>query len=309
MDDILILSPVFKEKIWGGRKLESLFNYEVDSDKIGEAWLISAHRNGRSKIMNGKFKGQFLDTVYLENRELFNNLEDKEFPLLTKIIDANDVLSVQVHPDDEYAKTYANDLGKTECWYIIDAEPGANIILGHKAQTKAEFQSLIEKGKWDELLMYKDVKAGDFIYVPAGTLHAIGKGVVILETMQSSDTTYRVYDFDRIQDDGTLRELHLSESIEVTTIPHQTKPINKTCETHGKSTIETFIANEFFTVEKWDIKDNLNLSNDKFKLLNVIKGSGTINNIDINKGTGLIVTSKCEDIQLSGNIEIIVSYL
>src|SRR5690554_4370369 len=251
MDDILLLEPVLKEKLWGGTKLKTLFNYELTSDHVGEAWLISAHKNGRSKVVNGQFKGNYLDELYEQHKDLFDNHQGKEFPLLTKIIDANDVLSVQVHPDDAYAKAYANDLGKTECWYVLKAEPNATIILGHTAQTKHEFEQMIDQRRWDELLVYKEVKAGDFIYVPAGTLHAIGKGIVILETMQSSDTTYRVYDFDRQEKDGSYRELHLEPSKDVSTIPHKDVKLNVVMTKLENTVITTFISNAFFTVQKW----------------------------------------------------------
>lgn len=309
MDDILLLEPVLKEKLWGGTKLKTLFNYELTSDHVGEAWLISAHKNGRSKVVNGQFKGNYLDELYEQHKDLFDNHQGKEFPLLTKIIDANDVLSVQVHPDDIYAKKHANDLGKTECWYILEAEPGSQIILGHHAQTKREFIELIESNAWDKLLRYVDVKPGDFIYVPAGTLHAIGKGIVILETMQSSDTTYRVYDFDRQEKDGSFRDLHLKESIDVSMIPHQDAKLDIQTYHHDSTDITRFISNEFFTVEKWTIKEAFKTKNKGFKLFNVVAGEGSVNGVKLHKGVGFIASSYCKSLDFSGNLEMLVSYL
>lgn len=309
MKDILIFEPVFKEKLWGGTKLNKLFGYDFKSENTGESWLISAHRNGRSKVINGLYKGMYLDDLYTEHKDLFDNYPSKEFPLLTKIIDANDVLSVQVHPNDLYAKQHANDLGKTECWYILESEPGSQIILGHHAQTKKEFEDLINQDKWSELLVYKDVKVGDFIYVPAGTLHAIGKGIVILETMQSSDTTYRVYDFDRQEKDGSYRTLHLKESIEVSTIPHEDVKNDPVVTNYQKNQITRFISNEFFTVEKWIIKEPFKVAHKGFKLFSVIKGSGTINGMHIQAGIGFISTSYCTDLSFTGDLELIASYI
>lgn len=309
MNEILILSPVFKEKLWGGTKLKELFDYNLTSENIGESWLISAHKNGRSQVVNGPFKGKYLDEVFENNRELFDNSQALVFPLLTKIIDAKFALSVQVHPNDEYAKKHAKDLGKTECWYILAAEENSKIILGHNAKSKDELTSLINNNQWDELLVYKDIKPGDFIYVPAGTIHAIGAGIVILETMQSSDTTYRVYDFDRKEKDGSLRGLHIKESIDVIMVPHQDVSIEPKVQKNGESKIKTFISNEFFTVEKWDINNTIKIANTQFKLFNVISGHGTINGLEINKGQGFIATSKCNEINIDGNLELIVSYL
>jgi mannose-6-phosphate isomerase len=217
--DILFLEPVFKERIWGGKKLNTRFGYDLPYEKTGECWAISAHPNGSSIIKNGRFKGRTLRDVYEKDRELFNHLASPRFPLLTKILDANDDLSVQVHPSDDYALTYEKDLGKTECWVVLEAEPGAKIIYGHNARTKEELRQMIESHRYNELLIEKEVKAGDFIYVPSGTIHALGKGLLILETQQSSDTTYRVYDYDRLDDQGKPRDLHIQKSIEVSTVP------------------------------------------------------------------------------------------
>ena len=209
MSEPLFLQSVMQEKIWGGTHLRDVFGYDIPSDHVGEYWAISAHPNGVSTIKNGRYAGQTLDVLYAEHRELFGNRQEPVFPLLTKILDANDWLSVQVHPDDAYGLEHEGELGKTECWYIIAAEPGAEIIYGHNAKSKEELRQQIESKDWENLLTKVPVKAGDFFYVPSGTMHAIGAGIMVLETQQSSDTTYRVYDFDRKDDQGNLRELHL----------------------------------------------------------------------------------------------------
>ena len=168
--------------------LRDVFGYDIPSDHVGEYWAISAHPNGVSTIKNGRFAGKTLDILYAEHRELFGNRQEPVFPLLTKILDANDWLSVQVHPDDAYGLEHEGELGKTECWYIIDAEPGTEIIYGHNAKSKEELRQQIESKDWENLLTKVPVKAGDFFYVPSGTMHAIGAGIMVLETQQSSDT-------------------------------------------------------------------------------------------------------------------------
>ncbi len=147
----LFLQPAFQNKIWGGRKLETIFDYEIPEGKVGECWGISAHPHGVSYVKNGQFKGKDLKTLWEEQPQLFNNKNQEVFPLLIKILDAEDELSVQVHPDDEYGKTHAGELGKTECWYVIDAEPGAEIVYGHNAKTKEEFIEMIKDKKWNQL--------------------------------------------------------------------------------------------------------------------------------------------------------------
>ena len=194
----IFLKPVLQEKIWGGKKLQTEFNLTLPSDKVGESWSISAHPNGQSTVLSpSEYQGMTLAELYAGHAELFHQQTLPTFPLLIKILDASDDLSIQVHPDDAYGLEHEHELGKNECWYVISAEPGSKIIYGHTAQTKEEFVQLIQEEKWNELFTEVPVKPGDFFNVPSGTIHAIGKGIVILETQQNSDTTYRVYDYDR----------------------------------------------------------------------------------------------------------------
>ena len=211
----LFLTPYFRLKIWGGRKLDDIFHYDIPEGKVGEAWIISGYKDDASTVTDGPLKGMSLRDVYLKHPELFGNPEAKEFPLLVKFLDANDNLSVQVHPDDDYARKVENDSGKTESWYVMQADPGAYIIYGHHAKSREELADMIHKGEWDKLLRKVPVKAGDFFYVPAGTIHALTKGCLVIETQQSSDVTYRLYDYDRVGKDGKKRELHTQKSIDV----------------------------------------------------------------------------------------------
>jgi len=306
--DILFLEPVFKERIWGGQKLHTRFGYNLPFEKTGECWAISAHPHGSSIIKNGRFKGRTLQDLYEKDRELFNHLPSPRFPLLTKILDANDDLSVQVHPSDDYALTYEKDLGKTECWVVLEADPGSKIIYGHTATTKQELKSMIDHHEWKKLLVEKEVKPGDFIYVPSGTIHALGKGLLILETQQSSDTTYRVYDYDRKDDKGQPRDLHIKQSIEVTNVPHEDITPQPKILKVKESLITRYVSNTFFTVERWSVKNELSLKSNHFKLISVIDGSGTLNDEPLKKGDHLITTGEVYDIHLKGNLELIVSW-
>lgn len=158
----LFLTPYFRPKIWGGRKLNTVLGYDIPDGKVGEAWVISGYKDDASTVNAGPLKGKTLREVYLEHPELFGNPKTKEFPLLVKFLDANDNLSVQVHPDDEYARIHENDSGKTESWYVLHAEPGAKLIYGHNAKSKEELEDWIKNGKWSKLLRYVPVKEGDF---------------------------------------------------------------------------------------------------------------------------------------------------
>ncbi len=312
MQEPMFLKPVFQEKIWGGSRLKSVFGFDIPNDKIGEDWAISAHPHGVSVVENGEFKGQKLDDLWKEHKELFGHPTESVFPLLIKILDAEDELSVQVHPDDAYGMKHEGELGKTECWYIIDAEPGAEIIYGHHAKTREELAEMIKEGRWDDLLKKVPVKKGDFFYVPSGTIHAIGKGIMILETQQSSDTTYRVYDYDRKDASGQQRELHIQQSIDVTTVPAKTPELQIKEIRKGQSSIVTYLETEFFNVYEWDIKGITPFKKQApYTLATVIDGAGELvvakKAYPLEKGTSFILPNRVEEWTVQGELAIIAS--
>ena len=310
----LFLRPVFQERIWGGTELRTKFGYDIPSEHTGECWAISGHINGPSVIENGPFAGKTLIELWNEERHLFGGMEGKVFPLLTKILDANADLSVQVHPDDEYANVHENgELGKTECWYIIDCKEGAEMIYGHSAQSKEEFASMIEKGEWNDLLRRVAIKPGDFFYVPSGTVHALCEGTLVLETQQSSDTTYRVYDYDRTDQNGQKRELHIEKSIDVSTVPHKDAEVQITKTVKAGAELTTFVETEFFSVYKWDISDKTSFQQGHpFMLFSVINGEGALKmnegKYPLVKGTHFILPSDTGNFVLEGNLSLIVSH-
>ena len=310
MENLIFLEPIFHEKIWGGTRLKTNFNYEIPSEKTGECWAISAHKNGDCKVLNGKHAGLHLSDLWENHRELFGNIEGNKFPLLTKILDASDDLSVQVHPDDEYGLTHEGEMGKTECWYILDADEDAELIFGHHAQTKEEFMKLIEEGKWDTLLRTIKIKKGDFFHVPTGTIHALKKGTLVLETQQSSDTTYRLYDYDRLGNDGIPRPLHLKQSIDVAIIPHVESNLNYETIKVGESVLTKFVTCDYFTTSKWDIRGIFTCPHTKpFTLVSVLEGECLFNDTKIMKGQHFIVPSHIKDLTIEGNVDLIVASL
>lgn len=312
MQEPLFLKPVFQEKIWGGSRLRSVFGFDIPNDKIGEDWAISAHPHGVSVVENGPFKGWKLDDLWKEHKELFGHPTEPVFPLLIKILDAEDDLSVQVHPDDAYGMAHEGELGKTECWYIIDAEPGAEIIYGHHAKTREELAEMIQDSRWDDLLKKVPVKKGDFFYVPSGTIHAIGKGIMILETQQSSDTTYRVYDYNRKDDQGNTRELHIQQSVDVTTVPAKAPELQIKEIRQGNSSIVTYVETEFFNVYEWDIKGITSFKKQApYTLMTVIDGAGELvidnQTYPLEKGTSAILPSDITEWKVQGELSIIAS--
>lgn len=312
----IFLQPVLQERIWGGKKLHTEFHYDIPSEQTGEAWVISAHPNGPSVIKNGPLEGKTLADAWNEQGELFNKQSgnDEEYPLLVKILDAADNLSVQVHPNDQFAREVEGvPYGKTECWYVVSAEEGAELVLGHHAQTQEELSQMAEQGEWEKLLRRIKVKAGDFVYVPSGTIHAIGKGIVILETQQSSDITYRVYDYDRTDAAGNKRELHLERSIQVTTVPHQDAEVEQTETTIGGLVEKKLVREQYFTVYHWNLNGEATreLTAD-FLQVSVLDGMATLTidnqSYSVQKGTHFILPNGISEYSLKGQAEFIVSH-
>lgn len=311
----LFLKPLFMYRIWGGTALRDKFNYEIPSENTGECWAISSHENGDCEITNGKFKGMTLSNLWSNHRELFGNMAGDKFPLLTKILDANDNLSVQVHPDNEYAKKNENgELGKTECWYIIDCDDDAEMIFGHNAKSKEELEYMVSNNKWSDLLRRVKVNKGDFFYVPSGTIHALCKGTLVLETQQNSDTTYRVYDYDRVDSNGNKRELHVDKSIAVTTVPHVENKPNYSIIGNDNFKLTTFLSNEFFSVHKLDVFTEYSSTQNKpFELYSVIDGNGKLvsnsNEYSLNKGDNFILPNNFGEFKVIGNLQLIISHM
>lgn len=309
----IFLTPVFQERIWGGTRLRDTFAYNIISEQTGECWAISAHPNGQSIVRDGEFKGFKLGDLYERHPELFGNPMTPVFPLLTKILDANKDLSVQVHPDDSYARAYENgELGKTECWYIIDCKEGAEVIIGHHAKSGEELKAMIANKEWELLLRREKIKPGDFFYVPSGTIHALCEGTLVLETQQSSDTTYRVYDYERVDENGMVRELHLEKALDVITVPHRASAGTPKIEATGNCKTTTFVEESYFSVYKWEVSGETTLAvKAKYLLASVIAGAGELEhsgvNYPLNKGDHFILPVDFGEFLLKGELSLIIS--
>ncbi len=307
--ELIFLNPVFTHNIWGGTKLHDEFGYEVEGTDIGECWGISAHPNGDDTIRDGKYSGKHLSELWKEHPELFGNLNYDRYPLLIKIIDAKDDLSIQVHPSDEYAKVHENgSFGKTECWYVLDCPEDATLVVGHHAKNKEELKDMIHNGRWNQFIREIPVKKGDFIQIDPGTVHAIKGGLLILETQQNSDITYRVYDYDRLSN-GKPRELHIDKSIDVIEVPAKTveNSIKNVEKVEPDKLVELYSC-EYYQIFKLTVQTEVTFKQDyPFLNLSVIAGEGTVNGIKVKKGDHFIATSDCESIHLQGKLDVIAS--
>ena len=306
---ILFLNPVFTHNIWGGTRLRTDFGYEVEGDDIGECWGVAAHQNGDDTIREGIYAGKKLSQLWKEEPGLFGNVDIDRFPLLIKIIDAKDDLSIQVHPNDEYAKVNENgSFGKTECWYIIDCPENASLVIGHNAKTKEELSDMIHQGRWKEFIREIPVKKGDFIQIDPGTVHAIKGGLMILETQQNSDITYRVYDYDRLSN-GKPRELHVEKSIDVITVPAKSVEDSvKSAANVEKNKLNELYSCQYYKVFKIELDGKMEFEQEyPFLIMSVLEGDALLNGQRIKKGDHFILPNGYGKVELQGNLEIIAS--
>ena len=301
------VKPTFSEKIWGGNKIKEVFNLDIPSNKTGEAWIISGYKSNPSLLENS---GETLSDFYKNNKEQFNNYNSEEFPLLIKILDANDDLSIQVHPnDDESLKLHGVKEGKSEAWYVLDAK-NTDIIIGHNAKDKNELKEMFDNSAWDKFIKAQPVVKGDVFNIEPGTVHAIRKNTLIYEIQQSSDRTYRIYDYDRLEN-GKPRELHLDESLEV--IKYEEKDVEQQkVDIYSSDTMKIvqLVQNQYFNLFKLDINgvDKHSFNKDmNFLLITIIDGEVKINETSFIKGeSGIITVDSLENISFEGKGEILI---
>ena len=315
---ILKLTPAIKDYIWGGTRLSKEFDMVSFTDRQAEAWVLSCHEAGHSIVENGEDKGRTLAEVIAEKGKacLGTNCEKFSFfPILIKLIDARDNLSVQVHPDDEYAMRVEGEYGKTEAWYIMDCDEGAEIIYGFKKDiTKEEFRKSIEENTLLEYVNRVKVKKGDIFFIEAGTLHAICKGILLAEVQQNSNTTYRVYDYGRLQD-GKPRELHVEKALDVTStkaIDASGKPMGETVKKDGYS--ETLLTScELFTMKKLEIEEKATVVADSTSFVSLVclDGNGVVMHGDtcvtLYKGESVFIPASYGEVEILGSLTVIES--
>ncbi len=311
---ILKLKPVFKDYIWGGTKLRDEYGFQSELTKLAEGWMLSCHKDGENIIENGDFEGKTLTEVVNANPDYLgeNGNAFEYFPILIKLIDAKNDLSVQVHPDNEYAMRVENEYGKTECWYILDCDDDAELIYGfNKSITSEEFKEKIADNTFLETVNKVKVKKGDLFFIEAGTLHAIGKGILLAEIQQNSNTTYRVYDYGRLGADGKPRELHVEKAIDVTNCTPPTRSIEPEGELINENGYSTQLLTkcDLFNVEKVSVDTSYTSTADDKSFVSVLvtDGNGTIDNIEIKKGDSLFIPANYGNFTITGNSELLIT--
>ncbi|TGK16766.1 type I phosphomannose isomerase catalytic subunit [Leptospira kmetyi] len=298
MQKVIRLNPIYKDRIWGGRKLGDFLGRNIPDGNIGESWEISDYGDDVSIINNGPLAGKNFRAAYRENTDaiLGKPFRDKPFPLLIKIIDAKEKLSVQVHPDDAYAEKYdPQSAGKKEAWTVLQAEPGSKLVCGFlNATSREEFKSLVEQNKAEEVLRQIPVKEGDSFLLNPGRIHAIGAGILLMEVQQSSDSTYRVYDY------GRPRELHLQKALDVLDYsgPSEADVMKPEPKTWGDGTRFRLTANDKFLMETLEVSGNGKTfqipnvySEPVFQILIVLRGKIEVEGEILSQGDTLLLTA------------------
>lgn len=319
--EILKLEPAVKDYLWGGRKLVEKYNKVSDLEKVAETWEMSNHKDGSSIVSNGEYQGKlFKDYLEEKGKSVWGQKCENydNFPIMIKFIDAKQALSIQVHPDDEYALKNEGEFGKNEFWYVLEAEPEAFLYYGvNQEMTKEEYRSHIEDDTICDYLKKVPVKKGDCFYIKAGTIHAIGAGLVIAEIQQCSNSTYRVYDFGRLGVDGKPRELHVDKAVDVSCLV----PSEKNGDAQGNlQCFEGYSCllltdNEYFTCEKYDVTTLYNgeVHLDSFQALTIIDGCGTLSckdlSLDIKKGDSVFIPSQEGTYQVEGQVSFIKTFI
>ena len=300
--DIVELTPAYKSIIWGGDKLKREYGKVTDVEPLAETWELSFHEAGKSCLPDGRALSDVATEADLgENCKGF-----PFFPVLVKFIDAQDKLSVQVHPADEYALKYENSLGKTEMWYIVDADEGAGIYLGFKEKISGEeFERAIEQKTLTDYLRFIPVKKGECYFIPSGTIHAICSGCLICEIQQNSNITYRVYDYGRRDKNGNERELHVKKAIDVT----KTEPLEINEMNIPTSDGVLKGINKFFTATLVEIDGEKGFARDEgsFRCFTCLEGEGKIGEVDIKKGKTVFVPATFGEFKACGRFSSIMT--
>ena len=318
----LKFSPILKDKIWGGTKLKSLFHKPAETDKLGESWELSGYEGDESVVTNGFLEGNNLtELIEIYMGELIGDTVFDEyglsFPLLFKLIDANENLSIQVHPGDEVAAERHNSYGKTEMWYVVDADPGSELIIGFTEDCSREtYLDAMESDRVEDLLQKVPVTKGDVFFIPAGRVHAIGKGVVVAEIQQSSDITYRIYDYKRKDDYGNERELHTEQALDVISFEASKQP--KTVYKTVMNDTTPLITCEYFTTNM--VRFNKSIERqyaklDSFVAYMCLEGNFTIefegDKTSVSKGDTVLIPASIDDVTLipDGEVTLLEVYV
>lgn len=307
MNEVFYIEPFFEERMWGGNRLRSEFGYVTDVDPIGEAYNVVALPGHADCLVRGA--DMTLSTLYAERPELFA-CDTPQLPIRVNILDPAADLSVQLHPDEAYAQAHSHSRGKPEAWVILDTGEDGRIEFGHNARTREEFEAAARRGDWEHLLRYLPARKDWFIDIPAGTLHAIGKGVLTYNISRNADCTYRLHDYGRINPStGTTRPLHVQEVCDCVNVPDETKgfvwfdPV----EEDGLRVTTYWDEPGLYTLRRIQTDDGGAWEQERFAFYTVVDGEGTLNGFPVKKGETLLVPHGSGPIRIEGRLDMFLA--
>lgn len=299
----LFFKPLPFETVWGGAAIREYYGYDWMPRMTGQAWAFAAQDKGSNICQSGPFKGQTLGELWESNPELFGDT-DRAFPVIVSLLCPCDDLSIQVHPDQEHARALGYPYGKNEAWYFLEADPDARIVFGHNGANERDLRQKIAAGRWVELVRHLKVRRDDFVYIPSGTLHACGRGVIAYEVQQSTDVTYRFYDYDRVDSEGNKRPLHLEQAL--STLHYDSagnyERYQASVVAYGGCVRTTYCDSPSFTIEKLVVDDDAYvLEGGTYELVSVVRGQGTVNGVGVAVGSHFLAPRGCKT-EISGTL-------
>lgn len=308
MKNLLFFKPIGRFALWGIDAAKNYFGYDEFPDGIGQFWSFSGQDKDSNICLSEPFENQTLKQIWVDHPELFKS-RYIHFPFIISLVGAEDNLSIQVHPDDEKAQKLGYEMGKNEAWYFLDSKPEVSIFYGTSAQNKEELMQAVADKNFETKLLIKKVETGSFVYLPAGLIHAMGKGNVAYEIQQSTDVTYRLFDFNRKDNNGKERELNLDKGLEC--IDFKQEYLNKSImpdqEIHGQSKVVKYQCEDSFIVYRFEVKDFLQTVINKYLVCTVCKGEGLVNGEKVQLGDSFLIVCGINQLNMSGDMVIMAT--
>ncbi len=305
------MKPIFVKTIpfptvWGGNSVGKYFGYDFPDD-LGQAWAFSGEEKASSVVIAGEYQGKTIHQLWTQAPELFCSKYEK-CPVIVSLVGPCENLSIQVHPDVESAKKIGEQFGKNEAWYFLESEGENKIVFEHKAKDESELRALIKNNAWDEILDYKPVGKDDFVYIPAGILHSLCKNVIVYEIQQATDITYRFYDYDRTDDAGNKRDLHLEQAISVLKYGEKTaESVTNLAAQTDDYCIKEFYPKEDFDVSRIEVYTKLQKDFKRYAFVSVVEGTGTVDGVGIQKGDNFIIPANSQDVVFVGQLKLMLT--
>lgn len=309
MTQLIQIAPVFKEKMWGGTRLKEVFDFDIPSEKTGECWAVSALSDGDCRILDKEYQHLTLSQFYKQHREAFGECEHEEFPLMIKIIDAHHDLSIQVHPDDAMAKRLGLKHGKAEAWLVLDCAEPEEIILGHTCKSSEELEMILQHPTQYQWLNQFSIRPNQFFYLPGGTVHGVKANTLLYEVQQNSDVSYRIYDYERYDNEKHKRQLHLKEALEAIKVPDLKREAIPTRLITSTMKHTIHLRADEFVVQKFEIDEETIIEqNQQFMILGFLT-AGSINGRPAKAGDHFIALSSCKKMKFSAGSTVIATYI